>query len=124
MGWVHEGPHSPAASTNPVYPPPCLSPRLRSVKIEQGKLNDQTNTLADLAKVSQAGLGGVAPQASRGWSGPSEGGWETFSKEQSPPPAWGGTVRAPVGQMGDAGRVCKAPEVLLVRERLGIHICK
>uniref|UniRef100_A0A8C9KN24 Potassium calcium-activated channel subfamily N member 1 n=1 Tax=Panthera tigris altaica TaxID=74533 RepID=A0A8C9KN24_PANTA len=37
--------------------------QLRSVKIEQGKLNDQTNTLADLAKVSRAGLGRVAPQA-------------------------------------------------------------
>lgn len=33
------------------YPHPCL-PRLRSVKIEQGKVNDQANTLADLAKVS------------------------------------------------------------------------
>ena len=94
------------------------------MKIEQGKLNDQTNTLADLAKVSRAGLGRVAPQASRGWSGPSEGGWETFSKEQSPPPARGGTVQAPVGQTGDSGRVCKAPQGPLVREKLGIHICK
>lgn len=115
VGWVHEGPHSPAASTNPVYPPPCLSPRLRSVKIEQGKLNDQTNTLADLAKVSQAGLGRVAPQASRGWSGPSEGGWETFSKEQSPPPARGGTVRGTgradgglrPGLQGSTGSACQ-----------------
>lgn len=32
-------------------PCPCLL-RLRSVKIEQGKVNDQANTLADLAKVS------------------------------------------------------------------------
>lgn len=52
------------------YPPSHLSSRLRSVKIEQGKLNDQANTLADLAKVSRAGLGGGFPGASRGWSGP------------------------------------------------------
>lgn len=36
---------------NPTYP--SVS-RLRSVKIEQGKLNDQANTLADLAKTQNA----------------------------------------------------------------------
>lgn len=41
------------------YPHPCL-PRLRSVKIEQGKVNDQANTLADLAKVSIGQDGGGA----------------------------------------------------------------
>ena len=39
------------------------------MKIEQGKLNDQTNTLADLAKVRRAGQGGAAPGARGGWSG-------------------------------------------------------
>uniref|UniRef100_A0A4W2HQF9 Potassium calcium-activated channel subfamily N member 1 n=2 Tax=Bos indicus x Bos taurus TaxID=30522 RepID=A0A4W2HQF9_BOBOX len=43
--------------------------QLRSVKIEQGKLNDQTNTLADLAKVRRAGQGGAAPGARGGWLG-------------------------------------------------------
>lgn len=51
---------------NPTHPP---VPRLRSVKIEQGKLNDQANTLAELAKVSKVGPGGTAPWASLGWLG-------------------------------------------------------
>lgn len=38
-------------------PCPCLVPRLRSVKIEQGKVNDQANTLAELAKVSISRVG-------------------------------------------------------------------
>lgn len=38
-------------------PCPCLVPRLRSVKIEQGKVNDQANTLAELAKVSVSRMG-------------------------------------------------------------------
>lgn len=53
-------------SPNPTHAP---VPRLRSVKIEQGKLNDQANTLADLAKVSSEGPGGEAPQANRDWLG-------------------------------------------------------
>lgn len=57
--WPHCSPHT--------TPPTHLSPRLRSVKIEQGKLNDQTNTLADLAKVSRGEWGRVAPWARRGW---------------------------------------------------------
>lgn len=51
-------------SPNPTHAP---VPRLRSVKIEQGKLNDQANTLADLAKVSREGPGGEAPQTNRDW---------------------------------------------------------
>lgn len=35
-----------------LFPPSCASTRLRSVKMEQRKLNDQANTLVDLAKVS------------------------------------------------------------------------
>lgn len=48
---------------NPTHAP---IPRLRSVKIEQGKLNDQANTLADLAKVSTVRPGGAAPLDSLG----------------------------------------------------------
>ncbi|KAK2087709.1 hypothetical protein P7K49_033616 [Saguinus oedipus] len=51
---MHErpGPHS-SLHGNPANPlPHPVSHRLRSVKIEQGKLNDQANTLTDLAKVS------------------------------------------------------------------------
>lgn len=56
VGWVHEG---PPYLLQPLNNPTCsLSRRLRSVKIEQGKLNDQANTLAELAKVSRAGWGG------------------------------------------------------------------
>lgn len=35
-----------------LFPPPFAFTRLRSVKMEQRKLNDQANTLVDLAKVS------------------------------------------------------------------------
>ena len=61
LGQVHEGPPPllpMQPPPNPTHPP---VPRLRSVKIEQGKLNDQANTLADLAKVSKAGPGWGLP---------------------------------------------------------------
>lgn len=59
--WMHESP-CPHCSLhgnlpNPLSPTLCPH-RLRSVKIEQGKLNDQANTLTDLAKVSGLGQGG------------------------------------------------------------------
>lgn len=44
----------PCPTLVPSAPRPFPSRRLRSVKIEQGKLNDQANALADLAKVSAA----------------------------------------------------------------------
>lgn len=96
---MHEGPNSPC-SLHPT-PPTHLSPRLRSVKIEQGKLNDQANTLADLAKVSRAGWGGAALQARRGCSGP-------YRRRGGPPPARRGAVVQPVRQTADAGQGCEA----------------
>lgn len=78
---MHEGPHCPLQPP-PTTPPTHLSPRLRSVKIEQGKLNDQANTLADLAKVSRAGAGvGAAPQAHRRLLRPPWEEREVFQKE-------------------------------------------
>lgn len=88
---------------NPTHP--SVS-RLRSVKIEQGKLNDQANTLADLAKVSREWPGWVTPQASRGWSG-LLGDRGTFNKGQGPAPAEGWTALASTGQAGDIGKGCR-----------------
>lgn len=102
---MHEG-HPPPILL-PMQPPPIPThppvPRLRSVKIEQGKLNDQANTLADLAKVSKVGLGGMAPWASLGWLG-LQGERGTFSKGQGAAPAEVGTALAFLGQVGDTDR--------------------
>lgn len=49
---------SPEGLLEPHLLCPYPIPRLRSVKIEQGKVNDQANTLADLAKVRVSRAGG------------------------------------------------------------------
>lgn len=54
---------SPEGLLEPHLLRPCPIPRLRTVKIEQGKVNDQANTLADLAKVRVSWASGREGQA-------------------------------------------------------------
>lgn len=104
---MHEGLPIPPTMHPPHNPTHPLVPRLRSVKIEQGKLNDQANTLAELAKVSKVGPGGWLP-------GPVWAGWVSgekrghFSKGQDTAPAEGGPALGFSGQAGDTSKGCKA----------------
>lgn len=85
LGQDYRAPHpQPAALLEPDLPLSCPVPRLRSVKIEQGKVNDQANTLAELAKVSRAGQEGRAGPSGDAGSVSSQRGWDP----QCPCSAW------------------------------------
>lgn len=60
--------HSPFSTLLSIFPlltPDLAPPRLRSVKMEQRKLNDQANTLVDLAKASLLSFYGASYKLSK-----------------------------------------------------------